>query len=184
MQALANIGGFTIDYTDYRTIEVERGRDEPFEVVVALDGAGRRALTVLEDVCGADLTEALNEPLLSIESQIHRNVTGEFEAMEVVGGSTYPGPPASSYLDLDLRSIAASRSGSHFEFSFGGTFEAQLSASLMQDDKDPGTLEEVQGEAFVAGTFNFTAEWDPSEDDDLVVGEPSLEYEQSNIWTE
>ncbi len=184
VQALANLEGFAIDYTDHRTIEVERGRGELLGVVVSLDAASRRALTVMEDVCGSSLAQALTEPVQAVVAQIHGDVTSEFEGIEVIGGSTYAGPLVSTFMNIDLGSIAVSRSGTYFEFAFDGTFEAVLSASLMQDEKDPGTLEEVQGEAVVAGTYYFTAEWDPSEDDELSLGEPGLEYLESNVWTE
>ena len=61
------------------------------------------------------------------------------------------GPPVDDFTRIDVDSIKFGRNDSFFEFTFGGNFEASVSAPLVQYSEDGSELLELQGDAFVTG---------------------------------
>lgn len=185
VQALALLGEEKVEYTVFRSVEVDLGNGTGLEVEVSLDSSARRATTILEDVCGGTVEAVLQEPITDLYREIHADTESAFEGMEVPSGQMYSGPPVSTFMSIDVDSIAFQRIGTFFEFKFDGGFEASLSASLMRDDAH-GDLEDVQGEAYVTGRFSFTANWEAADDveSDVHPSEPWIEDLEQELWVE
>jgi hypothetical protein len=162
VQRLALLGEEKADFETYRTEVVELKDGTTVDVRVSLNSGGRTAAAILENVCGCPLNQFLAEPVVDVLSQIRRNVQSEFEAIEGPAGPTNSGPPVEDFMQIDLDSIDFSGVAGFIEFTLGGDFEARLSASLVQDSSDGSEREELQGDAYVTGTFTLAAMWDRS----------------------
>ena len=99
------------------------------------------------------------------------------------------GPPISTFMGINVNSLDFCRAGPSFEFTFGGEFEASLSASLAQYSSDGSELLELQGDAFVKGRYSFVAIWDISEGGAIDAGDCWIESwdcdcdTDANRWT-
>jgi hypothetical protein len=171
------------DFVSFRTAEVQVGDAPPLEVGVSLNVGARRAVTVLEDVCGGTLEGLLQEPVAGLYRQIHGDTQTTFEAIEGPAGPTNAGPPVSNFARIDVDSVVFQRTGSFFEFTIEGDFEASLSASLVQDSADGGELAELQGDAYVTGRYSLIASWDSEDGGDVEAGEPWIDSWASDVYT-
>jgi hypothetical protein len=169
------------DFVSFGTAKVQVDGDPRLKVGVSLDARARRATTILEDVCGGTLEDVIQGPVVDLFWKIHKNVQDAFEAFNGPAGPTVSGPPVSDFVRIDVDSICFERTGPFFEFTFGGDFEASLSASLLQDSRDGGELIELQGDNYVMGRFSFVATWDSSENGDIEADECLIESWHSEL---
>ncbi len=182
MQKLVLLGEAYNDYKSFRTVPVEVDDGSPLEVGTSFDSQARRAVAILEDVCGGTLEDVLAEPVAGVWDRIHARVQAAFEALEGPVGPTNSGPPVGLFVRIDIDSVGFVRVGTYLEFTFGGDFDASLSASLVQDDWDG--LVDLQGEAYVTGDHSFVVALDLSDDNaGFDSGEPTFERWDSQIWT-
>ncbi|MFF3358157.1 hypothetical protein ACFYWN_37355 [Streptomyces sp. NPDC002917] len=165
VQILAMMDPRLVDYQSFRELEVdvceETGNYQRIDVT--LNGRGRTAASLLEEVCETELADALQDPVVQLIGEIHDRVTAGFEATEAVDPIT-AGPPTPDFITLDADSLDFSRFAGGIEFTFDGTFEAGLSASLVRSSSDGGGTDELQGDAVVSGTFSIVAVWDLTAD--------------------
>lgn len=180
VQRLAWLNEERVDFTTSRDMQLSLGAEQPIEVGVYLDAEGRRAVMILEDVCGVDLESLLQESLSEIYAKLQTEVGIAFEAIEGSSSQTNSGPPVSHYLRFEINTVTFERSLRSLQFGFEGDVEASLSASLVQSSEDGYGLRDFQGDAVVAGRFAFEVYWDPT-DGELGVSEqwPELDIEVS-----
>lgn len=162
VQRLALLGEDKVDFETYLTEVVEIDNRPTLDVGVSLNSRGRIAATLLEKVCGCPLDNLLGSPVSDLLRQVRRDVQSAFEAIEGPAGPTNSGPPVEDFLRVEFDSIDFDSAAGELEFTLGGSFEAMLSASLVQDSWDGSELEDLQGDAYVTGTFSFVATWDRS----------------------
>ncbi len=181
VQILAMMDPQLVDYQSFRELEVavceETGNYQRIDVT--LNGRGRTAASLLEEVCGTELVDALQDPVVQLIREIHDRVTAGFEATET-GDPITAGPPTPNFITLDVEILDFSRFAGGIEFTFGGTFEASLSASLVRSSSDGDGTEELQGDAAVSGTFSIVAVWDlTAEPSDVSAGDCTIsDWEQ------
>lgn len=165
VQILAMMDPRLVDYQSFRELEVavceETGNYQRIDVT--LNGRGRTAASLLEEVCETELADALQDPVVQLIGEIHDRVTAGFEATET-GDPITAGPPTPDFITLDVDSLDFSRFAGGIEITFDGTFEAGLSASLVRSSSDGGGTDELQGDAVVSGTFSIVAVWDLTAD--------------------
>ncbi|MFI7296880.1 hypothetical protein [Streptomyces sp. NPDC050121] len=163
VQILAVMDPRLIDYQSFREVEVTLNEDTGRyqRIDVTLDRRGRSAVTLLEEVCGTELAEVLQAPVVQLIDEIHDRVTAGFEGAESSDPIT-AGPPTYDFITLDVDSLDFSRLDGEIEFNFNGTFEGSLSASLVRRSSDGDGMDELQGDAVVSGTFTVLAVWDPA----------------------
>ncbi|MEU6379596.1 hypothetical protein [Streptomyces sp. NPDC046909] len=165
VQILAVMDPQLVDYQSFLDVEVtveeDTGRYQ--RVDVTLNRRGRSAVALLEEVCGAELADALQAPVVQLVDEIHDRVTAGFEGAESSDPIT-AGPPTYDFITLDVDSLDFSRSVGEIEFTFNGNFEGSLSASLVRSSSDGDGTDELQGDAVVSGTFTIVTVWDPAAD--------------------
>ncbi len=153
------------DYHSFRLVEVavweEVGNYQ--RVDVALDGRGRTAVALLEEVCESTLDDVLHDPVIQLVEEIRDRVTAAFEALESDDPIT-AGDATSDFVTINVDSLDFRRFASAVEFTFGGDFEASLSASLVRSAPDGDGTDEFQGDAVVSGAFSIVAVWELTAD--------------------
>jgi hypothetical protein len=165
VQKLALLDAAKVDFTSFSTAAVEVGEGTGLEVGISLGRRGRVAAAFLTDICGCSVANVLTGPVAELLGKIRANTQSAFERANVRGGGpTVSGPPEIGYIRIDVGHVGYIRSWPGVKFSFEGGFEADLSASLVQDGSDGIGLREIQGDAQVYGMFSFEATWNPSGD--------------------
>jgi hypothetical protein len=159
VQKLALLDSEKIDFVSFSIKMVEIDEEATQEVGVSLNNRGRVAALILKDVCGCAIEDLLKERVTELTGKIRENTRVAFERIEGSAGPTSSGPPEILFIRIDVDSVEYERLGPSIEFTFDGNFEADLSASLVQDNFDGVGLDEVQGDAQVYGTFSFDATW-------------------------
>ncbi|WP_406841524.1 hypothetical protein ACICHK_41660 (plasmid) [Streptomyces sp. AHU1] len=152
-------------YRSFRLVEVAvRAELGDYQRVdVALDNRARTAVALLEEVCESSLNDVLNEPVVQLVEEVCDRVTAAFEALE----SQDPiaaGEPTGGFVTISVDSFDFRRFADAIEFTFGGAFEASLSASLVCSRPDGDGTDELQGDAVVSRTFSTVAVWDLAAD--------------------
>ncbi|MGW1124361.1 HNH endonuclease [Streptomyces sp. NPDC002526] len=128
------------------------------DVCLSLRTRGRTALSILQDVCGCQLKDLLEPRVHDLVELLEDQVRQEFERI-TEPSRTNAGPAEMSHLQVTIEMIDYHRYASVLEFTFQGSFDAYLIASLVQDALDGDGIQDRQGEAAVTGTFSFTADW-------------------------
>lgn len=180
VQKLALLGEDKVqNYVVLRYIEIT---PEPFDVGVSLDAGARRAVTILEDVCGGSLDELLTEPLRELYDEIHTRVQGEMEAKcDASGVVAHP----DGRVRIDVDDVHFSRQGGAFNFTFEGSFEADLSASVVEIGEFGDGEHHMQGDAGVEGKLELVVRWDaPDVGDDSDPYVLSYDLTSWEGWTE
>jgi hypothetical protein len=153
------------NYHSFREVEVavraEIGHYQRVDVV--LDDRGRTAVALLEEVCESTLDDVLQDPVVQLVEEMCDRVTAAFEAMESADPVS-AGAPTSDFVTINVDSIDFRRFAGAVEFTFGGAFEASLSASLVRGNPDGDGTHELQGDAVVSGTFSIVAVWELAAD--------------------
>jgi hypothetical protein len=157
VQKLALLGAGKVNFTTLSTELVQSGHGSTLEVSVSLDNSGREAELILNDVCRCPTRDVLRGPVTSLASKIRERTRVAFARSDGPAGPIVSGPPEIQFIWVDIDSISYMRSWREIEFTFYGSFEADLSASLVQDNLDGVGLDEVQGDAQVYGRFSFGA---------------------------
>jgi 5-methylcytosine-specific restriction endonuclease McrA len=173
VQKLALLDEAKVEFVSFRTVEVQVDEDHyhpDLQVGISLRAKARRAATILEDVCGGVIEDVVQEPVIDLFQQIHERVQSDFEAIDDQVEPISAGPPVGD-IRIDVDSIDFERNGSFFEFTFGGDFEASLSASLSRYSWDGSELEDLQGDAFVTGRYSFVASWNSSKGGEVDAGD-------------
>ncbi|MFD8810433.1 hypothetical protein ACFV23_02770 [Streptomyces sp. NPDC059627] len=181
VQILAMMDPQLGEYQSFREVEVALNEDTGRyqRVDVTLNRQGRFAVSLLEEVCGTELADTLQSPVVQLIDEIHDRVTAGFEGAESSDPIT-AGPPAYAFITLDVGSLDFNRFVGEIEFTFNGTFEGSLSASLVRSSPDGDGMDELQGDAVVSGTFSIVTVWDLTADPaDAPVGDCTiLDWEQ------
>jgi 5-methylcytosine-specific restriction endonuclease McrA len=163
VQRLAELGEYKADYYAFRTVDVET-RDVVHSVSLKLDERARAALTVLEDVAGGRLENALSAPLSDLLDRVGAAAANAIEDYDEGLGTprAEPGDVEWPEITIDwiqLEAVPPAR----LEFEFSGDFGAAVSASVARDSPLGGDLEYLQGEAIVNGRFTFSFAWEPTD---------------------
>lgn len=161
VQILATMDPQLVAYQSFRELEVaiceETGDYQRIDVT--LNRRGRTAALLLEEDCGTELVDVLQDPVVQLVKEIHDRVTAGFEATET-GEPITAGPPTRDFITLDVGSLDFSHFDGGIEFTFDGTFDASLSASLVCSGFDGDGTRELQGDAEASGTFSIVVVWD------------------------
>jgi hypothetical protein len=133
-------------------------------VSLKLNGRARVALTVLEEVAGGRLENALSAPLSDLLNRVRATAVNALEHYDYGLGnpSVEPGDvewPEITIDQIHFNGVPPSR----LEFEFSGDFDAVVSASVARGNPFDGDLEDVQGEADVNGRFTFSFAWEPTD---------------------
>lgn len=147
---------------DYRTADTitvpNPERPLPWNVGLSLDAEGRHAHHVLTQLCRADLTELLLEPVLELYREC---------AQEAHAALTMPVPAGESAVsladgevDMTVETIQVARDSTTFLFSFSGHSTTQFPAIAVIPSEDGGGSEERQAYAEIAARFFFSFTWD------------------------
>lgn len=164
VQKLALLDEEKADYVTYH--QVILGDNHPIDfhdifipdVGLSLRARGRTAMSILQDVCGCQLTDLLEPRVHDLIGLLQDGVHQEFERI-TEPSRTNAGPAEMFQLQVTIETIDYHRYASVLEFMFRGSFDAYLFASLVQDAFDGDGIQDRQGEAAVAGIFSFTADW-------------------------
>ncbi|MFE1949844.1 HNH endonuclease [Streptomyces sp. NPDC059524] len=187
VQRLANLDADRADYVKNRVVELDEEQLEPHDrpirsLALHLRSRGRETVSVLEDLCGHSLTDLLAERMTDLEEQICARIQVEFPSVDDWANTT-AGPPVMTHLDVGVDGADYERYGPAVEFTFQGSFESYLTASLVQDSRTGDGLQDRQGEAEASGTFSFTLDWAfSSEPGDGEVGECTIEDWDSSLY--
>ncbi len=183
VQKLALLDDGEIRYTTFNSLGLMSSDGASYVLDVSLGESARRALVVLEDVCGGNLESIVPEPVAELFRQIASEVHGQIEATYDPFGPLVAGPPETTFERSQVNSVELSTTGGEFEFTFGGEFEVSLSASVVRDSLDEG-LDELQGDAYVTGKFSFTATWRVADSPgELEMSEPWIDEIDAEVWT-
>ncbi|WP_370893344.1 HNH endonuclease [Janibacter sp. GXQ6167] len=162
--------------TMVREVDVHTGGGHFRTVLVDTGSKGHQeVLLVLERVLFLDLAELLEGPVREVMGETAKLVHSHFHGKETsaLGSPVDAGDPAHAVLSMDVDELSWGRDGSTYSFNFEGTFEAQLTVSLVVSSPNGDELwEEEQGDAFVPGRFVLQAEVSTEDD-----SEPELEIE-------
>ena len=198
VQKLALLDEAKADFVSFRTvtIQVDENRYRPeLKVGISLRARERRVAAILEDVCGDMIDNVIQEPVMDLIQQIGERVQRELEDVRRNSeeDDDYPvepitaGPPVGDFNMIDIDSLGFDRTGKFFEFTFGGKFDASLSASLAQYSADGSELLELQGDAFVTGSYSFVATCNLSKGVSIEVGDCWIESwncdTETHRWT-
>ncbi|MFE4423731.1 hypothetical protein [Streptomyces sp. NPDC056817] len=153
------------DYLSFHLVEVavQSEAGDYQRVQVTLDSRGRTAVALLEKVCGSALDDVLQGPVIQLVEEISGRVTDGFEALESAEPITV-GEPTSDFVTINVDSLDFRRFAGTVEFTFGGDFEASLSASLVRVRPDGDGTDDLQGDAVVSGSFSIDAVWELADD--------------------
>ena len=172
VQKLALLDPEKVNYTSFSTEVVEIGHGAALEVDISLNNRGRAAALILPDICRCSITNLLTVPAGGLTRKIRRRTRAAFQRIDGPAGPTVSGPPKIVFIWIGIDRIDYGREWPGIEFTFEGIFEADLTASVVQDNIHGVGLDEVQGHAQVYGTFSFGATWNPSDaPGELDVGE-------------
>ncbi|MFC4115052.1 HNH endonuclease [Nonomuraea zeae] len=161
VQKLALLDETKADFISFKTVSLEFGEEHPFGIGVSLSGPSRTALAILEGVCGCTIKDALKSPIGELVDKTRQSARAEFEYIEGPVGPTTSGPPITLYLEVVVDSISYERRAQSLVFSFGGKFENEASASLVQQNPLEGHgLVDLQGDIQASGRFSFDVIWD------------------------
>ncbi|MBM2623419.1 hypothetical protein JIG36_48785 [Actinoplanes sp. LDG1-06] len=163
VQRLSELGNDKADFFIIRAVDVEsRGRRHAIEL--KLNEKGRTAIKILEDIIGADLEMALVAPLddllLRIEDSSGHALRGHDEGA---------GAPDVGSLEVDWPTIViesvnfAATPPANVDLEFDGKFDAWVTGTVTRTNNLGDGLEDLQGEADVNGSFNFTLSWCPQD---------------------
>ncbi|WP_329305748.1 HNH endonuclease signature motif containing protein [Streptomyces anulatus] len=164
VQKLALLDEDKADYVTYRQVILDDMHPDDLpdifipDVVLSLRTRGRTAMSILQDVCGCQLTDLLEPRVHDLIELLQDRVRQEFESI-TEPSRTNASPAEMFHLRVTIETIDYHRHASVLEFTFQGSFDAYLVASLVQDALDGDGIQDRQGEAAVAGTFSFTADW-------------------------
>ena len=162
VQKLALLDVGELNYVSFSIEMVEIDQEPTLEVGISLRSRGRVAAALLSDICGCPITNVLRSPVEEVVRKIRENTRAAFERTDGPAGPTVSGPPEFGFIRIDIDSIDYQCDRPGIEFTFDGGFEADLTASLVQDNPDGIGLNEIQGDAQVYGGFSFRATWNPS----------------------
>lgn len=162
VQKLAETGE-TVDIYTSREVSVSV-QDQDVAVGLRLNEEGRSAARIIEDVVGADMSEALVAALEELFDKVEGSVAGSFEIHDEGMGAPSVGGVTIEFPSVVLRKITYT-AGPPVElyFELEGDFEGTATASVARSDLYEGDLEEVQGDASFACTFTIFASWDSSD---------------------
>ncbi|WP_327330577.1 HNH endonuclease (plasmid) [Streptomyces sp. NBC_01208] len=164
VQKLALLDEDKADYVTYHEIVLADIYPDDFhdvfipDVGLSLRTRGRTAMSILQDVCGCQLTDLIEPRVHDLVELLQGQVHQEFESI-TEPSRTNAGPTEMIHLQVTIETIDYHRYTSVLEFTFQGSFDAYLMAPLVQDNLDGDGIQERQGEAAVTGTFSFTADW-------------------------
>ena len=182
VQRLAGLGEDKADFLTYRTEAVQLVSGEMLDVRIILNSRGRTAVTLIEEVCSFPLNGFIKEPVIGLLCQVRQDTHVDFEAIRGPAGPTSAGPPMENFIDIDLDLVDFDGAHGEVEFTASGNFDASLSASLVQDSHDGADRNDFQGDAYVTGTFSFTASWGwKSGSRTIDVGECSIDSRDSDV---
>lgn len=181
VQRLALVDESLVDYKTVRQVSVEVGSGEFLEVSVTIDATARRSLTVLADVCDQTLEDLLQEPLSDVLEALHVEAQGRMEGALRDEGEPDTGWPVNYVTRMDVGSVQLHKSGGELSFEVAGEFEAGLSAVLVLSADDGDGLKELQGDAYLTGSYSFEAVWDQL-GGEPGVSEPILDYDETACW--
>lgn len=184
VQKLALVNEDKAEFTYFITTEVRVDEDlhQPdLEVGISLRGTAKRAAIVLEDVCGGIIEDIVQEPILDLFQQIYEKVQHEFEAIDSNVEPITAASPDATYMRVAVDSLDFGRAGAVLEFTFGGEFEADLSASLVRYSLDGSELVNLQGEAYVTGRYSFVATWNTISNGELDTDDCYIEPWQADL---
>jgi hypothetical protein len=147
-------------------------------VSLSLDSRARTALTVLDEVIGCTLTDALEPGVVALINEIAEKTRNSTESLESPHGPVNAGTPQCELLHLTINAVDLSRTGSWLHLTFDGDFDGELFGSVLHDQSDGDGLEEIQGDSEVAGMYSLTAGWDLTSGS----GAPEEAYGEITHW--
>jgi len=176
VQRLAELGEGRADYLTHREVTVE-ARDERHSFFLTLNGQGRAAVGVLEQITGADLDEVLAEPIEDLFRQAEAATADAFREHDEGMGAPDVGSVSIDWPTIAIDVLRYSASGpGQIEFEFEGSFEGSATGSIARDAADGDGLEDVQGDATFSCRFRFDLVWE------LTGEEGSFSFDQ--VWLE
>lgn len=99
VQKLAMIDETKADHQSVRTVELEIDGSEPLTVELVLNARGRTTLTIIEDLYGCLLVDALDEGIRALVQQAERRAQEEFNDEAADGGPMNAGPPTTLFME-------------------------------------------------------------------------------------
>ncbi|WP_055717101.1 HNH endonuclease [Streptomyces torulosus] len=164
VQKLALLDEDKADYVTYHEVIIDDMHPDDFhdvfipDVSLSLRTRGRTAMSILQDVCGCQLTDLLQPRVHDLVELLQSQVHHDFESI-TEPSRTNAGPAEILHLQVTIETIDYHRYEPVLEFTFQGIFDAYLMAPLVQDTPNGDSIQDRQGEAAVTGTFSFTADW-------------------------
>ena len=163
VQRLAELGEYKADFYVFRIVDVET-HGVVHSVSLKLNARARVALTVLEEVAGGRLENALSAPLSDLLDRVRAAAANALEHYDYGLGNPRVEPGDVDWPEITINQIHFNGvPPARLEFEFSGDFDAVVSASVARDNPFDGDLEDVQGEADINGRFTFSFAWEPTD---------------------
>jgi 5-methylcytosine-specific restriction endonuclease McrA len=163
VQRLAELVEWRADFYAFRTVDVET-RGVVHTVSLMLNERARAALTVLKEVAGGRLENALSAPLSDLLDRVGAAAANALKDYDYGLGVPNVEPGDADWAEITIGEIQFNGiPPARLEFEFSGDFDAVVSASIARNNPFDGDLEHVQGEAVVNGSFTFSFAWEPTD---------------------
>jgi hypothetical protein len=129
-------------------------------VQLSLNSRGRTAITVLDEILGCPINDAVEPGVDALIPEIAEAARSAVEGTDDdTGEPLNAGPPECYQLSLSIDEIDFARDGTELTVVFAGTFAGVFSGSVVRTGIDGDGLDELQGDSEVAGRFSFWASW-------------------------
>jgi hypothetical protein len=145
--------------TEFVDIDLENLR---VPVQLSLNARGRTAITVLDEIYGCALDEALLPGVSALVPAIATAAQSSVEAVDDPAGPLTVGPPECDQLRLTIDTVDFSRDNDVLTVTFEGTFEGALSGSVVLSARDGDGLDVLQGDSEAVGRFTVWTDWNMS----------------------
>ncbi|RZU46688.1 hypothetical protein EV385_6765 [Krasilnikovia cinnamomea] len=153
VQTLALIDEDAVDFRVTREVALETAL-----VRLTLDGRGRTVCSVIEDICGCTLAEALQDGVLSLLAQADAQAESSLERRRRETNDL--GPIGTDVLVVTLTSAQLRRSGSRLTATFTGELYGSYSATLTGTNQLGDGLIDVPVTDSVELAVTIQASWD------------------------
>jgi hypothetical protein len=157
VQTLALIDESKTEFVVGRDFEVDLGGYFFMPVSLTLDTRGRTAQSVIEDLCGCTLPDALDDSLLDLMMKVSTEVQNRVEGYSGDSGSVGPATIDSVRATLDFWDLR--RRGPRLIARFTGNVIGSYTASVVQDNQWGDGMLELHATAYVDLPFAISASW-------------------------
>ncbi|MCP3785279.1 HNH endonuclease [Micromonospora sp. A3M-1-15] len=128
-------------------------------VALTLNQRGRTAMTVLAEIIGCPLVDALRSGVHTLVGAVAEQARGSIEGVNLPNGPVNAEEPQCDDLDLTIDEVDFSRANDELTITFDGAFSGHFSGSVVFDAPGGDGLMVSSADSEVAGRFALWASW-------------------------